>query len=202
MSDWDTVTVLRKRQPKASALKTESAVNQVHKRFFSTKKLTIFDTAMNFGKFDNKISVFQYLFPLQIRLVVRDFQLTQHKNVSKFIQNFRLKRNFLISSYWFEHFFTNQKWSNHICLNCEMSLISIPVGAGSNKQHVITKNTAKLDRETEELKHDKITLDVGKLIQQGRNSKGLSQKDLATVIFSSFIFCSFIFLFFFFFTFK
>lgn len=29
MSDWDTVTVLRKRQPKASAMKTEGAINQV-----------------------------------------------------------------------------------------------------------------------------------------------------------------------------
>lgn len=29
MSDWDSVTVLRKRQPKASAMKTETAVNQV-----------------------------------------------------------------------------------------------------------------------------------------------------------------------------
>ena len=44
-----------------------------------------------------------------------------------------------------------------------------------------TKNTAKLDRETEELKHDKIPLDLGKLIQQGRQAKGWSQKDLATV---------------------
>lgn len=55
-------------------------------------------------------------------------------------------------------------------------------GAGSNKQHVATKNTAKLDRETEELKHETISLDVGKLIQQGRQAKGLSQKDLATKI--------------------
>lgn len=54
-------------------------------------------------------------------------------------------------------------------------------GAGTNKQHVTTKNTAKLDRETEELRHDKIPLDVGKIIQQGRQNKGLSQKDLATV---------------------
>lgn len=54
-------------------------------------------------------------------------------------------------------------------------------GAGTNKQHVATKNTAKLDRETEELKHEKVSLDVGKLIQQGRQNKGLSQKDLATV---------------------
>lgn len=44
-----------------------------------------------------------------------------------------------------------------------------------------TKNTAKLDRETEELRHDKIPLDVGKIIQQGRQGKGMSQKDLATV---------------------
>ncbi|CAH2019842.1 unnamed protein product [Acanthoscelides obtectus] len=52
----------------------------------------------------------------------------------------------------------------------------------SNKQHVTTKNTAKLDRETEELKHETIPLDVGKLIQQGRQAKGLRQKDLATKI--------------------
>eukprot|EP00070_Physeter_catodon_P006970 XP_007115006.2 endothelial differentiation-related factor 1-like isoform X3 [Physeter catodon] len=34
--------------------------------------------------------------------------------------------------------------------------------AGQNKQHWITKNTAKLDRETEELHHDRVTLEVGK----------------------------------------
>ena len=45
-----------------------------------------------------------------------------------------------------------------------------------------TKNTAKLDRETEELRHETISLDVGKIIQQGRQAKGLSQKDLATKI--------------------
>jgi len=55
-------------------------------------------------------------------------------------------------------------------------------GAGANKQHGTTLNTAKLDRETEELKHDTVPLDVGKLIQQGRQAKGLSQKDLATRI--------------------
>lgn len=54
-------------------------------------------------------------------------------------------------------------------------------GAGSNKQHVTTKNTAKLDRETEELRHERVSLDLGKLIQQGRQAKGMSQKDLATV---------------------
>lgn len=54
-------------------------------------------------------------------------------------------------------------------------------GGGQNKQHVTTKNTAKLDRETEELKHDRVPLDLGKTIQQGRQAKGWSQKDLATV---------------------
>ncbi|KAG7175842.1 Endothelial differentiation-related factor 1-like, partial [Homarus americanus] len=43
-------------------------------------------------------------------------------------------------------------------------------------------NTAKLDRETEELKHEKISPDVGRLIQQGRQGKNWTQKDLATRI--------------------
>jgi len=55
-------------------------------------------------------------------------------------------------------------------------------GAGQNKHSVSSMNTAKLDRETEELKHDKISLDVGKLIQKGRQDKNLTQKDLATKI--------------------
>lgn len=46
---------------------------------------------------------------------------------------------------------------------------------------MITKNTAKLDRETEELKHDKIPLEVGKIIQDGRKAKGLKQSELAAV---------------------
>ncbi|XP_036453892.1 endothelial differentiation-related factor 1 homolog [Colossoma macropomum] len=54
--------------------------------------------------------------------------------------------------------------------------------AGQNKQHVVTKNTAKLDRETEELHHERVTLEVGKVIQKGRQDKGLTQKDLATKI--------------------
>ncbi|KAJ3660316.1 hypothetical protein Zmor_004768 [Zophobas morio] len=97
MSDWDTVTVLKKRAPKASAMKSEQAVNAARRQG-----------------------------------VPVDTQL---------------------------------KW-----------------GAGGNKQHVATKNTAKLDRETEELRHETISLDVGKIIQQGRQAKGLSQKDLATKI--------------------
>ncbi|XP_061117118.1 endothelial differentiation-related factor 1 homolog [Conger conger] len=54
--------------------------------------------------------------------------------------------------------------------------------AGQNKQHLVTKNTAKLDRETEELHHHRVSLEVGKVIQLGRQNKGLTQKDLATKI--------------------
>ena len=49
-------------------------------------------------------------------------------------------------------------------------------GAGQNKHTVTSLNTAKLDRETEELKHEKIDLSIGKLIQKGRNAKEWSQK--------------------------
>ncbi|KAG7247335.1 hypothetical protein CRUP_036983, partial [Coryphaenoides rupestris] len=52
--------------------------------------------------------------------------------------------------------------------------------AGQNKQHLVTRNTAKLDRETEELHHHRVSLEVGKVIQLGRQNKGLTQKDLAT----------------------
>ncbi|XP_068695025.1 endothelial differentiation-related factor 1-like isoform X1 [Montipora capricornis] len=55
-------------------------------------------------------------------------------------------------------------------------------GAGGNKQHSAHKDSAKLDRETEELHHDKVSLDVGKLIQQGRVEKKLTQKDLSAKI--------------------
>jgi len=54
--------------------------------------------------------------------------------------------------------------------------------AATNKQKGTTLNTTKLDQETEELKHDTVSLDVSKLIQQGRQAKGLSQKELATRI--------------------
>ncbi|KAK1787820.1 hypothetical protein P4O66_016313 [Electrophorus voltai] len=54
--------------------------------------------------------------------------------------------------------------------------------AGQNKQHLVTKNTAKLDRETEELHHERVPLEVGKVIQQGRQNKGMTQKDLATFV--------------------
>ena len=43
-------------------------------------------------------------------------------------------------------------------------------------------NTTKLANETEELKHDTVSMDVGRLIQKGRQAKGLSQKELATKI--------------------
>jgi len=55
-------------------------------------------------------------------------------------------------------------------------------GAGGNTQKGTSLNTAKLDQETDELKHKTLDLSVGKLIAQGRQAKGMSQKDLATKI--------------------
>jgi putative transcription factor len=54
--------------------------------------------------------------------------------------------------------------------------------AGQNKQHSANKNTATLDRETEELHHVTVSLDVSKIIQQARQAKGFTQKELATKI--------------------
>ncbi|GMH33893.1 hypothetical protein BSKO_01727 [Bryopsis sp. KO-2023] len=44
------------------------------------------------------------------------------------------------------------------------------------------KNTAKLDRETEELKHDRVSTDLKKAIVQGRCAKKLTQAQLAQMI--------------------
>jgi len=55
-------------------------------------------------------------------------------------------------------------------------------GAGGNTQKGTSMNTAKLDAETEELKHKTVDLNLGKLIQKGRQAKEMTQKDLATKI--------------------
>jgi len=57
----------------------------------------------------------------------------------------------------------------------------LSVAAGQNKQHQAAKNVTKLDRETEELHHETVSLDLSRLIQQGRQAKGMTQKELATV---------------------
>ena len=96
-SDWDSVTVLRKKAPKAAAMKTQQAVN-----------------------------------------------LAQRKGIP--VE-------------------TSKKFN-----------------AATNKKPGTSLNTAKLDRETEELHHNTVGLDVGRLIQQGRQAKEMTQKDLATKI--------------------
>lgn len=57
-------------------------------------------------------------------------------------------------------------------------------GGGGNRQHGAAKDTAVLDRETEELKHATVSMDVGKAIAQARLAKQptWTQKDLATKI--------------------
>lgn len=55
--------------------------------------------------------------------------------------------------------------------------------ASRNKQHGnLGQKATKLDRETEELKHEKLDLHVSKAIQQARNSKGLTQVEFAKLI--------------------
>merc|ERR1719265_1912231 len=53
---------------------------------------------------------------------------------------------------------------------------------GSNRQTGTGMDAAKLDRDTESTKHKTVSKDVGKLIMQGRNAKGWTQKELATRI--------------------
>uniref|UniRef100_A0A915DGA6 HTH cro/C1-type domain-containing protein n=1 Tax=Ditylenchus dipsaci TaxID=166011 RepID=A0A915DGA6_9BILA len=50
--------------------------------------------------------------------------------------------------------------------------------AGHNKQHAVQKNTALLDAETEELHVEHVQLSLGKVIQQARQAKEWTQKEL------------------------
>ncbi|CAB3406053.1 unnamed protein product [Caenorhabditis bovis] len=56
------------------------------------------------------------------------------------------------------------------------------VMAGGNRQHTAHKNTLRLDEETEELHHERVTLSLGKIMQQARAAKNWTQKDLSTHI--------------------
>ncbi|KAI6222454.1 HTH cro/C1-type domain-containing protein [Aphelenchoides fujianensis] len=46
--------------------------------------------------------------------------------------------------------------------------------------HKNDKNTLRLDEETEVLHHEKVPLELGKILQQARQSKEWTQKDLST----------------------
>jgi len=54
--------------------------------------------------------------------------------------------------------------------------------AATNKHVGPTVNAAKLDAETEEFHHDRVSMDVCKLISTQRAKVGLTQKELATKI--------------------
>ncbi|XP_033731274.1 endothelial differentiation-related factor 1-like [Pecten maximus] len=54
--------------------------------------------------------------------------------------------------------------------------------ASQNKQSSAAKNTAKLDRETEELHHEHVALSLSRQIQKSRQEKEWTQKELATKI--------------------
>ena len=78
---------------------------------------------------------------------------------------------------WFRDWISNSKLLLGESVDTEQKY-----GAGQNKHTVTSMNTTKLANETEELKHDKVSMDVGRLIQKGRQAKGWSQKELATKI--------------------
>lgn len=48
-------------------------------------------------------------------------------------------------------------------------------------------NFLRLDEETEELHHERVTLSLGKAIQTGRQKKEFTQKDLAQVFYFNLI---------------
>lgn len=54
--------------------------------------------------------------------------------------------------------------------------------SATNRQHSAAKNTAHLDAESEELHHATVSLSLGRLIQQTRQTKEMTQKDLAQKI--------------------
>lgn len=54
--------------------------------------------------------------------------------------------------------------------------------AATNKHQGTSLNTARLDAETEKLSHNKVGLDVGRLIQQARASKNWKREEFATKI--------------------
>lgn len=54
--------------------------------------------------------------------------------------------------------------------------------AATNRHPTTSLNTAKLDAETEKLSHNKVGLDAGRIIQQGRSAKGWTRQEFATRI--------------------
>ena len=63
----------------------------------------------------------------------------------------------------------------------EMHLQKMPHLA-SNKQTFSSKSESQLANESEEVGHQRVSLEIGQLIQKGRRDKGLTQKDLAAKI--------------------
>ncbi|XP_065842655.1 endothelial differentiation-related factor 1 homolog [Oscarella lobularis] len=77
---------------------------------------------------------------------------------------------------------TSKKCKRTIDREEKRLIAEISVNAATNKQKSSARDTAKLDRETEELHHDRVPLDVGRAIMKARGEKKLSQKELATKI--------------------
>ena len=164
--DWDEVTYLRKKTPKAGEAKSKKVKRQIWwEKEWICRLLQAVTQAQRRGD---------------------SIETTKKCNLNSYVHSMN---------------FSN----NYYC---------ILVDAGGNKQKSAAKDTAKLDRETEELKrqlaflflmHDvpglllswclwvylsvhmwsssdaTVTLDFGRALQQARTAKGLTQKELATV---------------------
>ncbi|CAH2316882.1 endothelial differentiation-related factor 1 [Pelobates cultripes] len=140
-SDWDTVTVLRKKGPTAAQAKSKQAIIAAQRKGDDVET--------------SKKCMLQYCF---------SFLLIEWGGGECVIFSILCTLGVFV------------------CLIDTLPVILQTGSAGQNKQHTITKNTAKLDRETEELHHDRVSLEVGKVIQQSRQGVGMTQKDLATKI--------------------
>lgn len=57
----------------------------------------------------------------------------------------------------------------------------LTTASSTKKFPTALKTNAELDQETEELKHEKVPVDIGRLILKGRQAKKLTQKELAIV---------------------
>uniref|UniRef100_T1J792 HTH cro/C1-type domain-containing protein n=1 Tax=Strigamia maritima TaxID=126957 RepID=T1J792_STRMM len=244
-SDWDKVTYLRKKQPKASQMRSQQAINTAQRKgvaIETTKKFNAatnkqHHTTLNTAKLDRETEeLYHDKVTLEVGKMIQQArqakgwtqkdlatrvnekpQVINDYEAGRAIPNqqifSKLERTLAVKlrgrekgnpvkiggkdytsmseSDWDTVTYLRKKQPKASQMRSQQAInaaqrqgVAIETtkkfNAATNKQHHTTLNTAKLDRETEELHHDKVTLEVGKMIQQARQAKGWTQKDLAT----------------------
>ena len=78
-----------------------------------------------------------------------------------------------------EHFLDHQDWNTIVIKNKRDK-----VASGIKRKNPESQKLLKLEKkaDNDELKHDKITKELRLQIQQGRSSKGLTQKQLSNMV--------------------